>query len=562
MSASQKAIDVMELGRVLSDHGVDRETEPIVSQLLHDLGEILYFRDDPELSDTVLLDPQWVTQIISRVLESSEVEANNAIFTRNHMNELWKDLKGYLRDRMLRLMERFDLSYRTMGDVDRSLVVEKLSRDEADYHTVWDQTVAQPDCREITMRFKLDSTLPPGIPTWFIARQHRFTTNTHWRYGALMADEGRRHHGLIQAFPTATPPSVRLTARGPIPQNFFSTLRDALEFTMGRYPGLIYTRLIPCPNQASKGCPHEFDLADIERRLSKTSKKKTIECPKCQEDFEARSLLDGIWVESAERRLEQVIYNVTVQGDRNVIVGGNVAGQIHTGDIAAELNELTELVQREFTKVSNALQGMPDVACPNVFVLRGSTRESDLTGLFTPIHSPGMFEKVRESLWKQRMELQLYCQAPGLWHPLGYERGKDDPATGLYQIEVSSEFLQVVGPYVVRIAKVMKYARPFIPEFLTAIDPEKYEKQFKDDIEMMGKLSENYDASAFEDRERMLGARADARDPFQADGAALRQLRSVLETKDKTQWGGLKRVMTKEGHWLWLCPEHANKLRE
>jgi hypothetical protein len=140
--------------------------------------------------------------------------------------------------------------------------------------------------------------------------------------------------------------------------------------------------------------------------------------------------------------------------------------------------------------------------------------------------------------------------------------GKDDPATGLYQIEVSSEFLQVVGPYVIRIAKVMKYARPFIPEFLTAIDPEKYEKQFKDDIEMMDKLSENYDASAFEDRERMLGARADARDPFQADGAALRQLRSVLEAKDKTQWGGLKRVMTKEGHWLWLCPEHANKLRE
>src|SRR5262249_9688815 len=129
--------------------------------------------------------------------------------------------------------------------------------------------------------------------------------------------------------------------------------------------------------------------------------------------------------------------------------------------------------------------------CPNLFILRGSTREGQLTGLFEPIRSPGMLEKVREKTWKQRMELQLYCQAPGYWHPLGYERGKDDPKTGLYQIEVSSEFLKTVGPLLVKMVKVMRYAQPIAGPFVSWAEPGKYEKQFKDDIERTKSLTES-----------------------------------------------------------------------
>jgi hypothetical protein len=54
-----------------------------------------------------------------------------------------------------------------------------------------------------------------------------------------------------------------------------------------------------------------------------------------------------------------------------------------------------------------------------------------LIDLFEAIPSAGMLDRVRDKGWKRRMELQLYCQAPGEIHPLGCERGKDDPATGL-----------------------------------------------------------------------------------------------------------------------------------
>ncbi|HEY83671.1 MAG TPA: hypothetical protein G4N96_00960 [Chloroflexi bacterium] len=41
-------------------------------------------------------------------------------------------------------------------------------------------------------------------------------------------------------------------------------------------------------------------------------------------------------------------------------------------------------------------------------------------------------------------------------------------------------------------------------------------------------------------------------------GAGLRALRQLLDAEDPSQhWGGLKKVLTPEGHYLWLCEHHA-----
>ena len=42
----------------------------------------------------------------------------------------------------------------------------------------------------------------------------------------------------------------------------------------------------------------------------------------------------------------------------------------------------------------------------------------------------------------------------------------------------------------------------------------------------------------------------------------LRALKLLLEEKDKRHvWGGLKRILTKEGHHLWLCPHHLEEYK-
>ena len=279
-----QSVSPRELVNVFRRHKVTGKDADVLSTWLHELGDILYFRDNPDLDDIVILDPQWVTESISQVLESDKVVRGLGIFTRDHMREVWRELDPSVQDHFLRLMEQFDLSYRTPGNEDVSIVVERLDENPADYKRAWDEAAARPSAKEISMTFELDGRRPPGIPTWFIARQHRFTTRTHWRYGGLFADDRKKrtHLGLLETSPTGN--RIRLTVRGPYPHNFFALLRDGFELTLERFKGLGVKRKIPCPGPNSGGCSHEFALEHLQGRLDRDPPKLKIECPVCYED--------------------------------------------------------------------------------------------------------------------------------------------------------------------------------------------------------------------------------------------------------------------------------------
>jgi internalin A len=545
MAVTRNHITPNELTALLDEHAVTGTQARVLTKWLHELGEILFFQDEAELNDTVILNSQWVTEAISRVLESDDADLDkDGIFTREHMNQLWRELTPALREHFLRLMEQFDLSYRILEDRDKSLVIERVPYDPPAYEQRWDSHQEAAPCREIKMRFALDATMPAGIPTWFIARSHRFSLRTHWRHGALFGDDRStpQHLGLIQAYPHDR--YVLLTVRGPAPQNFFALLRDGLELTFARFPGLGITRKVPCCGHNGEHCPHEFDLKQLEKALTLTPPRSVIPCFEAFEDVAIAKLLFGIDRDSIERKLDELLKHA----------------QAHT----LELQELREYAQREFTKFFNAEQHKDEARSPYVFVLRPGAHERDLIGLFEALPSPGMIDRLRESTWKRRLELQLYCQAPGCWHPLGYERGKDDPKTGLYQIEVNSEFLATIAPGVKAVAKLLKYAQPVLGPWVAWAEPQLYEQSFKDDFERMQKIGEKIPAGLEEARDtKLAGALHEGLTAQQVSGAMLRALKLLLEEKDKQQtWGGLKRILTKEGHHLWLCPAHLAEYKQ
>lgn len=551
LAATRNHITPDELGALLDEHKVTGTQARVLTRWLHELGEILFFQDEAELNDIVILNSQWVTEAISRVLESEEVAARDGIFSRELMNRLWRDLPPQMREHFLRLMEQFDLSYRILEDRDKSLVIERVPYDPPAYEPRWEAHKQTAPCREIKMRFKLDATMPAGIPTWFIARSHRFTQRTHWRHGALFGD-GRvaaNHLGLVQAYPHDR--YVLLTVRGPAPQNFFALLRDGLEVTFARFPGLGISRKVPCCGHDGQACPHEFDLSQLEKALTRTPPVNEIQCPEAFENVPIAKLLFGIDRDTTQQRLDELL-------------GYAQRADAQLGKMSRELTELTEYAQREFTKLFNAEQNKEESRSPYVFVLRPTTKEGDLIGLFEALPTPGMIDRMREKGWKRRIEMQLYCQAPGCWHPLGCERGKDDPATGLYQIEVNTEFLATIAPGVKAVAKMLKYAQPLLGPWVVWAQPERYEQQFKDDFERMEKLGEKIPVGLEDSRDsKLAGALREGYTPQQVSGAMLRALKLLLEEKDKQHtWGGLKRILTKEGHHLWLCPHHLAEYKQ
>jgi GTPase SAR1 family protein len=196
----QKIVGLLEHHRVRDDAAIT------LRRWMHELGEILDFSDDEELKDIIILKPQWVTRHISDVLESEEVIRGNGVFPREVKEKVWREFDPDLQQHFLRLMEKFDLSYRTFMPDEISIIVERLPYDEDKrYVEPWDAIGAKWPGREITMDFRLAGNLPAGVPTWFIARSHRFTTHRHWRYGALFSDGNTPENlALIRAFPTST----------------------------------------------------------------------------------------------------------------------------------------------------------------------------------------------------------------------------------------------------------------------------------------------------------------------------------------------------------------------
>lgn len=517
----EKYITPQGLWGVMARHNVTGTPAEVLAQWLHELGDILYFSDDEELSDTVILNPQWVTESISKVLESKEVIENLGLFTRKHMNVLWSDIDPAMRDHFLRLMEKFDLSYRTLENRDISLVVERLNLDPPEYEAAWSECLRD-SSREISMKLALDTTMPAGVPTWFIARSHRFTTRTHWRYGALFADgPERKHLGLIQAFPHDR--YLKLTVRGSTPHNFFSLLLDGLEVTLRRFPGMKIDRKIPCPGHASECCMHEFDLLHVQKAIERKPPILEIQCPIALENVSVPSLLVGLpWSMPNEVVAEQY---------RNILTRME---SMHEG-----MDELRQLTQREFVKIFHREQTTAETCCPNIFVLKPS--DSNLW----------------QSVINQKISLQLYCQAPGQWHPSTVNASRPSEEAGLYQMRSPAEWIYTLAPYLRRMVQVLKFSTPVVGPWIGILSQEHYKMIFEKDTELMVELVQRLPEAKEQKRDGPDEAKQSA-SPEHAEGGSLRNLRKLLDERDPHHtWGGLRRMLTPEGHYLWLCQYHA-----
>lgn len=491
-----------------------------VARALHQLGDILYYEDDPELAETVILRPEWVNEYISRVLDSPEVERCHGLLRRDHLGELWAELDRGMREHFLGMMDRYDLSYKVDGgsNNDLSLVVERLPWNAPPYQEKWDQGTASAPAgaseHEIRVVYQLNTT-PPGIPTWFIARSHRFSTGVHWRTGALLSHADGQHRALIRTDIHRN--AVELTVRGKAPARFFAVLDDGLNLTLARYPGLSVKRMVPCPC-GDGSCDELYDFDDLERRLARTPPRHTIECRKSGADVHVPLLLLGLapsdrdeWRASLERLADTVA--------------------ARHGELVSRLDDLSGDLQRQFLKVQQQIQSGLETNCPSVFVV-------------TPVRQ----SRVRGATY----ELTLYCEEPGAWHPLPSD-------TGTYAISESPLWLRRLAPYLRDLLGVLKHAAPLVGPVL-GVSVDKLNEHVKADVELMKALVDQLPSTltaAVDDK--LAGTEPAERATTEADFRALEALFAKLDPDRR--WGGLSRVATPEGLTVYLCPEHAAPYR-
>ncbi|HEX5405781.1 MAG TPA: COR domain-containing protein [Pseudonocardiaceae bacterium] len=486
--------------------------QSFIARALHELGDILYYVDDPELNQIVVLRPAWVNDYISRVLDSDEVAQRRGLLTREHLNALWGDLDRGVRDHFLGMMDKYDLSYRIdpFRSGDLSLVVERLQWDPPQFSADWDAVRQQPNAREIKVIYRLN-TMPPGIPTWFIARSHRFSKNVHWRTGALLGHGDGQHLALISADRQRS--TVELAVRGPSPVGFFMVLDDGLNLTLERFPGLHINRQVPC--SCGEDCPELFDYDNLQARLARTPPRYEIECHRSGELVSVVELLLGLTPserDTTRTSIEQLTRTLEQFGDR--------------------LNEHSDYSQRMFLRLQRLAQQQQEARCPSVFAVVPADRRS-LTG--------------------SAFEIHLYCEEPGAWHRL-------PDARGVYPVTQPKEWFVKLGPYLQHLIRVLKHAAPLAGPVL-GVAVGVLDDQLKADCELMAELAEQLPKDVRRDRE-LPGSPSSGPEVHASTDADFRMLKAMLARLDPTEgWGGLSRFDTPEGLTLYLCDEHLAQYR-
>jgi internalin A len=519
------------------EHEVDAEiAQGTLGNYLHDLGKILYFRDDYLLANLVVLKPNWVTKAISRVLTDEPTRAAGGILRHSKLPGIWAtDEEGHayaphLYPIFLRLMERFDLSYQVEAPApnaaaEYSLIPQLLPHQPPANLPPWPATPPA-DQAQVEMIYRL-AVVPAGIMSWFIVRTHRYTEGLHWREGTLLAYEG--HEARVELNPLLR--TVQMTVRGTAPYNFFTILMKTLDLILDRFPGLDVVREVPCichvQRQAAQPCGRAYRYEDLVRRVQ--AGKRTVECPETFAEVSLLDLLYGIHASTSEQVMQDIARG---QAQLQVQVQTGFATQAQANAALLEkVNQQSELIARQFLWQWNLEQRRLEAECPNTFLLL-----------------PGAGRGFNPRNWiSQEYELWLMCQHPPGPHVVGQA----------YQVRESEKWWVAVSPWLRYLLRFLEYGVPLGKALGGVLVDDAVFKQPKADLELLDAIVKHLPEMA---QER--GLPAGTGDPAgevgqESAGPALRALFQFLDKADPAHaWGGLERIVTPDGTILWLCATH------
>jgi len=498
---------------------------------LHDLGKILYFRDDPVLSNLVVLKPNWVTKAISRVLTDEATREANGILSHIALPRIWasddegQPYEAHLYPVFLRLMERFDLSYqidpeRPGSPSTRSLVPQLLPHQPPANLPPWPKAPFDGQM-QVEMRYRFDF-VPAGIMSWFIVRTHQYTQNIHWREGVMLRYQD--HQARVELNPMQR--EMRLVVWGVQPHNFFTILMNTLDLILDRFEGLHVQREIPCichwrHSDAYVPCPSFYPYEYLVRRME--AGKHEVECRESFLSVSVPELLYGIHTSTND----QVIADIR-QGQQQILHDLTILPEVTL--LLKEMNQRSELIWRTLLRQWNFEMQNMEAECPNIFLLTLGSRKR-----FNP-----------KNWVSQEYQLYLVCQHPLAPHPIGDS----------YKLREAKEWWVRMSPWFNHLFNFLKVALPIgkaIGDVYNMIDLDHVKNQIVLIEEIIQNIPELIKLNSLDNAvpHPVLNHNQ------QAMGVALRALYSFLNQADPQHiWRGLDKTVTPEGNIFWLCDIH------
>jgi GTPase SAR1 family protein len=515
-------------------HELDDQEITTLAELMNDLGQIVYYGDDEGLRDFVVLDPEWLTKAISYVLEDKPTRDAGGILDHARLAEIWHggpNGLGYparYYPYFLRLMEKFDVSYRLEDDEYRSLVAQLVGYERPEL--AWDGRTPPPaGIRRLALVCRLDEPVP-GLIAWLTVKQHRASTGKHWRSGVFLRHPIAEYasEALIEL---RRPDELSVDVRAPSPDMYFHVLRDGIEDLMTRrWPGLGYRLFIPCPTRGGGGlgCRGQFPLDGLLRYRERGG--THYPCLDCAREHDLSELLTGFAQPGVpmQRELQQL-------AERVADVGGGVSRLAEgVGRLESYAAQTADSLRRILRATSSEITD-----CPLLFTL-------------TPEAAEGTR---RLKFYQRHYRLVLWCEHPGYWHPW---------IRASYSLDQPRDWLAQVGPYAVMVFKALQLVLPVAATAGAVLPAGDWLSHAQNEIELMAPLVTRLSADPTQEETEPGsadgGSTGSARPLSPAQGEAARALRALLFEHDRARsFGGLVRVQTDSGDFAWVCTDHYSQ---
>jgi len=504
---------------VCGRNGVQPAHLTVLAELMHDLGQTVYYGDDSGLSETVVLKPEWLTKAIGYVLEDKATRDARGVLDHRRLGEIWQRPDGDHYPRryhpyFLRLMEKFDVSYR-ISDQDESLVAQLVPYERP--KTPWDFDSPLPkSVRALSLICRL-SDVAPGLIAWLTVRHHQSSVGAHWRTGVFLRYpvEAYDSEALLEMH---TETQLRVEVRAPSPDFFFSVLRDSIEdLVRRRWRGITYRILIPCPKTGPDGrtCPGQFPIDGLARyRERKERELQKYVCLECDSELDVSELLTGFSTQPPAVVTELRRIRETVEA---------TSSEISTMTLAlSEHAHLTRLIAKAVS--------IEVTDCPRLFTLTARAKKG----------------RQRLKVTTNRFVLRLWCEQPGEWHPCS-----DDG----YDVYVTKEWVEQVAPYANLLLKALRLLIPLAGSTVGVLASEKEARELAQEVDLGKALASALPAELITgsvSTEQWAGGKLTL-----AEGQGLRALRSLLLATDPARaFAGMRRTPAPSGEFLWLCGDH------
>ena len=548
-------------------HGIDKEQAELFLRISHTLGHFIHYHYDPILRDIVILKPDWLAKAISFVLDDETTRRRNGLVDFEHLGELWSNPPfpgedGYpkeLHPIFLKLMERFDLSYRVVLDPAKpsnTSLIAQLVRDTRPELPNWGQQPEAGDRQQVQIcRIVDDRGLPAvaeGLFYQLIVRLHKYSLgrcnyeqSIHWQRG-LMLDNDYNGRALLEYVNT----DVKITVRAAYPERFLSYLTEEIKWLVENFwEGLRCNVMVPCIPTCGMNSPGN-GLFEVEKLIeSKKKHRHEYPCPVsgCGEWQNIDRLLNN--APAAQPPSQEI----GIQQFRNIvkdelkIIRKDLAivdrrGQERFESLSQDQRKILSQIDEEFASL---IQMFTDEA-----------KDGPRLFSFKPV-DPKFFDRPK---WiSTKLQITLWCEHSRQPLPA---LNPNDPKKGVYELEVSREWFTKAAPYLKILSGTLSLVLPVAASATKLMLDEATYKGIEEELDLGQKSIESTLKGS--DLATNLSTERDAPDWQQGEaairgqGSILRELHALLKAKDPG-FGGLVRVQNRRREFLWVHPQFVEE---